>query len=254
MKTNNVTYIKRFSIGRIVEHHTNAIVFALLVITGLSQRFHDSAFSQWIIMTLGGVDAVRLIHRYIGIVFAILLAIHTIQAAVGVVFRKWQPSMVVNIKDFQDAIGNIFFYFGLAKHPVRCDRYDYRQKFEYWGVVLGGFLMMTTGFILWFPVVVTHFLPAELIPAAKAAHTNEALLAFLVIVIWHIYNAIFSPEVFPLDTAIFTGKISRERMLHEHPIELASIEGVTMEELLKHHTGGKHTVPESEPQEGHAHA
>ena len=251
MKTENGTYIKRFSVNRIIEHHMNAIIFVLLVITGLSQKFHDSTFSHWIIMTLGGVDAVRLIHRYIGIVFGMLLVVHALHAAIGVVFRKWQPSMVVNIKDFQDAIGNIFFYFGLAKHPVRCDRYDYRQKFEYWGVVLGGFLMMATGFILWFPVVVTHFLPAELIPAAKAAHTNEALLAVLVIVIWHIYNAIFSPEVFPLDSAIFTGKISRERMLHEHPIELASIEGVSVEELLRH-TGGKHTVPE--PQEGHAHA
>jgi cytochrome b subunit of formate dehydrogenase len=113
--------------------------------------------------------------------------------------------------------------------------------------------MMATGFILWFPVMVTHFLPAELIPAAKAAHTNEALLAFLVIIIWHIYNAIFSPEVFPLDDAIFTGKISRERMLHEHPLELASIEGVSVEDLFKH-TEGKHMVPKSEPQEGHAHA
>jgi len=253
MKTENGTHIKRFDAFRIIEHHMNAIIFALLVITGLSQKFHDSAFSQWIIITLGGVDAVRLIHRYIGIVFAMLLVVHTSHAAVGVVFRKWQPTMVVNIKDFQDAIGNIFFYFGLAKHPVRCDRYDYRQKFEYWGVVLGGFLMMTTGFILWFPVVVTQLLPAQLIPAAKAAHTNEALLAFLVIVIWHIYNAIFSPEVFPLDTAIFTGKISRERMLHEHPIELASIEGVSVQDLFKH-TGGKHTVPESESLEEHLHA
>src|SRR5512143_3919725 len=167
MKTENGTYIKRFSIYRIIEHHLNAIFFVLLVITGLSQKFHDSSFSQWIIVTMGGVDMVRLIHRYIGIVFAMLLAVHTFHAAIGVVFRKWQPSMVVTIKDFQDAIGNIFFYFGLAKHPVRCDRYDYRQKFEYWGVVLGGFLMMATGFILWFPVAVTHFLPAELIPAAK---------------------------------------------------------------------------------------
>ncbi|MFI5323980.1 MAG: hypothetical protein ACHQ6U_10705, partial [Thermodesulfobacteriota bacterium] len=82
---------------------------------------------------------------------------------------------------------------------------------------------------------------------------NEALLAFLVIVIWHIYNAIFSPEVFPLDTSIFTGKISRERMLHEHPLELASIEGVSVQDLFKH-TGGKRLVPEPESLEEHLHA
>jgi formate dehydrogenase subunit gamma len=252
MKTENSEYIKRFSIHRIIEHHANAIVFTLLVITGLSQKFHDSGFSQWIIISLGGIDTVRLIHRSAGLVFTVLLLVHTLQAVIGVVYRKWQPSMVVTIKDFKDAIETIFFYFGLANHPARCDRYDYRQKFEYWGVVLGGFLILATGFILWFPVQVTRFLPGELIPAAKAAHTNEALLAFLVIVTWHIYNAIFSPEVFPLDTAIFTGKISRERMLHEHPIELASIEGVSVEDMLKHEKE-KYTVPGSGHHQQHAH-
>ena len=67
----------------------------------------------------------------------------------------------------------------------------------------------------------------EFIPAAKALHTNEALLAFLVIVIWHIYNAIFSPEVFPVDTVMFTGRISKERMMHEHPIEYERLFGVS---------------------------
>ena len=74
-----------------------------------------------------------------------------------------------------------------------------------------------------------------------------AMLALLVIVIWHIYNAIFSPEVFPLDTAIFTGKISRERMVHEHPIELARLEGVSVEEILKHAHGEQGTPKPGAP-------
>jgi cytochrome b subunit of formate dehydrogenase len=128
------------------------------------------------------------------------------------------------------------------EHP-QYDRYDYKQKFEYWGVIAGGMLMITTGFVLWFPVEVARFLPGEVIPAAKAAHSNEALMAFLVIITWHIYNAVFSPEVFPLDTAIFTGSISRERMVHEHPIELARIEGVPVEEIVKHGHGEPATEP-----------
>jgi formate dehydrogenase subunit gamma len=84
--------------------------------------------------------------------------------------------------------------------------------------------MMLTGAILWFPAVVTKFLPGEIIPAAKVLHTNEALVVFLIIAIWHIYNAIFSPDVFPLDTSIFTGYISKERMLREHSEELDETE------------------------------
>jgi formate dehydrogenase subunit gamma len=233
-------YIKRFGIGRILEHQANALVFALLVITGLSQRFHEYKVSHWIIKAIGGVDALRVVHRWSGVLFALLIFVHITVGIYGVIKKRWPASMMVNMNDFLNAMENMRYYFGITNHPALCDRYDYKQKFEYWGVIAGGFLMIATGLVLWFPVNVARLLPGEVIPAAKAAHSNEALLAFLVIVTWHIYNSIFSPEVFPLDTGIFTGKISRERMVHEHPLELARIENVPVEEIMKHH----HTHPE----------
>lgn len=220
---------RRFSVYRILEHQLAMITFAVLVVTGLSQKFYDYNLSQWIILTLGGVDSVRLIHRYTGLIFAVMTGFHIVVASVGLVFRKWPATMVINRKDFTDAIENLKYYFGVTDHPARCDRYDYKQKFEYWGVVVGGLLMIVTGLILWFPTVTVRFLPGELIPAAKAAHTNEALLAFLVIITWHLYNAVFSPEVFPLDTSIFTGKISEKRMIHEHPLEYERVTGKSLE-------------------------
>lgn len=226
-------YIKRFHILRIIEHWLNAILFAILVISGLSQKFHSLELSHWIIMKMGGINMTRIIHRYTGLLFSILVLQHIVVGSFGVIFKKWPASMVITRKDFTDAITNLRYYFGFTDYPALCDRYDYRQKFEYWGVILGGLIMIITGFILWYPTVFARFLPGEVIPAAKAAHTNEALLAFLVIVTWHIYNSVFSPEVFPIDTCIFTGYISRERMLHEHPLELARIEGKKIEEILE---------------------
>lgn len=229
MEKANTEYIKRLSGSRIIEHWLNAVAFALLVITGLSQRFHEYSISQWIILSLGGIDATRIVHRTTGVVFSVLTMLHIGTASFGVLFRKWQPTMVIYKKDFTDVMDNLKYYFGLTEHPARCDRFDYKQKFEYWGVIAGGMIMIATGLALWFPTLVTAFLPGELIPAAKALHTNEAVLAFLVIIVWHIYNAVFSPEVFPLDTVIFTGKIAKERMIHEHPLEYERMFGVTLE-------------------------
>lgn len=243
MNTGSQEYIRRFGVGRIAEHHVNAIIFALLVLTGLSQRFHEYGPSQWLILALGGIDMVRLIHRISGLTFTLLMAVHIVSAAAGVILKKWPPSMVITLKDFHDAIDNMKYYFGITNHPARCDRYDYKQKFEYWGVIAGGAIMALTGLILWYPTTAVQILPGEFIPAAKALHSNEGLLAFLVIITWHIYNAVFSPEVFPLDTAIFTGKITRERMVHEHPVELARLEGKSLDEIVGHGQG-KPSAPE----------
>jgi formate dehydrogenase subunit gamma len=80
--------------------------------------------------------------------------------------------------------------------------------------------MIATGLILVFPAQATMFLPGEFVPAARDAHGGEALLALMVIIIWHLYNAHLSPHVFPIDTTIFTGKLSEKRMKEEHPLEL----------------------------------
>ncbi len=223
--------VRRFSPARIVEHVAHVITFVVLVCTGLSQRFYSLDISQWIILHLGGIDNVRLIHRFAGVIFSLEVITHLTVAAIGIVYKKWQPSMVITKKDFTDVVHNIRYYLGLENSPTRGGRYTYKQKFEYWGILTGVLLMMLTGVILWFPALVTKFLPGEIIPAAKVLHTNEALVVFLIIAIWHVYSAIFSPEVFPLDTSIFTGYISKSRMLREHPDELAEMEEKPLEDI-----------------------
>jgi formate dehydrogenase gamma subunit len=216
--------IRRFSRLRIFEHWGIVLCTLILFATGLSQRFWHLDFSQWLILKMGGIDNVRWIHRYAGIFFSLGLILNVVVAVAGVVRGRWSPSMFITRKDFTDAVVNMKYYFGLDDHPAKCDRYDYMEKFEYWTILMGGFLMILTGAVLWFPILITRILPGEIIPAAKALHSNEALLIFLINALWHIINAVFSPEAFPLDTSIFTGYISRERMAREHPIELSRIE------------------------------
>ena len=79
--------------------------------------------------------------------------------------------------------------------------------------------MVATGYILYFPILISRYLPAELIPAAKAMHSYEALFAFLIVLVWHIAGAHLAPESFPIDTSIFTGKIRKEKLRHEHALE-----------------------------------
>jgi len=241
--------IRRFSAYRITEHWCVVGLFLVLVVTGLSQRFYYLELSQWTILVMGGIDATRLVHRFAGMLFSLLVLEHLLGVAFGVMFLRTQPYMVITKKDFLDVKHNIRYYIGLESRPSACGRYDYKEKFVYWLVVTGGIIMVMTGFALWFPVEAVRFLPGQFIPAAKVMHSNEGMLIFLLLAVWHIYDSIFSPDVFPLDTSMFSGYISRERMVREHPLELAELEGVFIKDIAGEEiTGGGGEEPPAETQ------
>ncbi|MDX1630583.1 MAG: cytochrome b/b6 domain-containing protein [Thermoanaerobaculia bacterium] len=213
------TTVRRFSRWAIVQHGLVIVLFAVLLVTGLPQKWPYLDVSQRTIELMGGIFVTRWLHRVAGIVFALFTLAHLAVAVYGITTRRTQPSMLLTKKDFRDTIQNLQYYFGRRPEPPAFGRYDYRQKFEYWGLVFGGAIMVLTGFILYYPILFSRLLPAELIPAAKVMHSNEALLALLIILVWHMYGAHFNPDVFPFDPSIFTGKISLERLEHEHPLE-----------------------------------
>ncbi len=218
-------YVTRFSLKQRIEHLVTMIVFTGLCLTGLPQKFYTATWAQWILHALGGFDAARWIHRALGLTLAASTVFHFVSAVAAILSKRVGFAIVPNQSDFKDAIQTLQYYLGLKDQPARFDRYDYKQKWEYWGLVVGNIIMILSGLILYFPTVAARAVPGQLIPAAKVAHSNEGLMAFLVITIWHIFNAHLNPDVFPFDTSIFTGKISRERMQHEHPLELARLEG-----------------------------
>lgn len=211
--------VVRFTPLQRAEHATVMSLFVVLALTGLPQKFYDHAWAAVLMGWLGGVDTARWVHRAAGITFTVVLFFHLGRMVYLVATGRSMLSMVPAKQDFRDAVITLRYYFGVSEEQAKFDRFDYRQKFEYWGLVMGAAIVAATGFILLYPAAVTRFLPGELVPAAQVAHSYEGLMAFLVVIVWHIYNAHLNPDVFPFDTTIFTGRISRARMKHEHPLE-----------------------------------
>jgi cytochrome b subunit of formate dehydrogenase len=211
--------VVRFSRWQRVQHAIVMVVFFILCITGLPQKYFDSGWAAALLGMLGGVDAARWWHRAAGLAFTVLMAAHIGDLLGRLARGRGSFSMVPHRKDLSDALTTLRFYAGLSDTQARFDRYDYKQKFEYWGMLLGSTVVVGTGLVLMYPIEATRWLPGALVPVAVAAHSNEGLLAFLTIITWHVFNAALAPEVFPLDTSIFSGRISEERMRHEHPLE-----------------------------------
>jgi formate dehydrogenase subunit gamma len=224
-KGSDSEYVVRFSRWARMQHLLIIALFVVLLVTGLPQKWPYADASRWIIGHLGGIFAVRWLHRAAGITFAVLTAAHLGTVIGGLALRRTKPTMMFSVRDFRDAIDNLRYYLGRAATAPRFGRYDYRQKFEYWGLVFGSVIMVASGFILLFPMLFSRILPADLIPAAKVMHSNEALLAFLIILVWHMYGAHLNPDVFPFDASIFTGRIRRDRLKHEHGLEYEELFG-----------------------------
>jgi hypothetical protein len=127
--------------------------------------------------------------------------------------------MLPTLQDVKDGWQALMYNLGRAKTPPQMGRYTFEEKMEYWAFVWGAIIMGATGFLMWNPITTTRFLPGEVIPAAKAAHGGEALLAVLAIIVWHMYGV----HIKRFNKAMFTGKMTEAEMLHEHPLELADI-------------------------------
>ncbi len=225
--------IRRFSTYRIIEHWLLITLFFTLVLTGLPQKLHQFSLCQSIVLVLGGIDTVRSVHHFAGVLFFMLAVQHIAVNFIGIVFRQWEPSLLITLKDMKDSMHNARYYLGLLPNPALCGRFSYKEKCVYWLVLIGGIQMIMTGFMLWFPVLVTKYLPGQFIPAAKIVHSSEAMITFLLVVTWHLYEVILSPDVFPINKSIFTGFMDQQQVARLHPLQSAERREIEADDLTE---------------------
>jgi formate dehydrogenase gamma subunit len=218
----------RFRVIDRIEHWLAFASFTTLAITGLVQKFAEVAFSQSIISLLGGIETVRVIHRIAAFVLMIETIYHIGAVAYRIFVLRRPMSMLPDLKDVRNAWKAIRHNLNPSNPKPQQGRYTFDEKFEYWAFVWGTLIMAITGFMLWNPIVSAKILPGEIIPAAKAAHGGEALLAVLAILVWHLYHV----HLRHLNLSMFTGYLSEEEMREEHPIELANIKAGLKEHLV----------------------
>ena len=212
------TYL-RFPLARRIEHWIMMLSFVTLGLTGIPQKFATSSISIAVIQGLGGIEVLRTIHHTAAIVMMLGSFWHLLVMGYSVFVLREQMSMLPTLQDAKDGLQALFYNIGFAKTYPQMGRYTFEEKMEYWAFVWGAAVMTMTGFLMWNPIISTKFLPGEFIPAAKAAHGGEAVLAVLAIIIWHMYGV----HIKRFNKAMFNGKQTEEEMLHEHPLELADI-------------------------------
>ena len=224
--------IARFDIHQIIQHGVLMTSFIVLVATGLPLKFHNSAISLWWVGVWGGIEVVRSAHHFAAWVMVIVCLYHLVYIAYTtlVLKRPFPIRMIPSLQDFFNLYQELGYFLGIRKARPQYDRFNWREKFDYWAIFWGMPIMAGSGFILMFPVLATKYLPGWVVPAALVAHSDEAMLALTWIFVVHIFFNHFTPGIFPINISMFTGKVPKERYRREHPLEYERLTAPVEEE------------------------
>jgi cytochrome b subunit of formate dehydrogenase len=209
--------------------------FLLLVITGMPLKFYYTQWAKALFTVIGGAETARTLHRFGAIVTFLYFGLHLAsliskawtgrtnlrdpQTGKLGLRRLWAglfgpDSMMPTWQDWRDFVAHNKWFFGKGQKP-QFDRWTYWEKFDYFAVFWGVAIIGTSGLVMWFPEAFTRLLPGWAINIAHIIHSDEALLAAGFIFSIHFFNTHFRIEKFPMDTVIFSGRVSKNEMLHE---------------------------------------
>ena len=218
-------YYRRFSRTERIMHAFLMLSFVGCALSGLPLLFADKPWAPALARLLGGFQAAGFIHRVCAFVMLVLFVGHVILVARraltggnlrGVIWGA--DSMVPQPQDAIDMFRHFKWFLGRGPRP-QFDRWTYWEKFDYWAVFWGMVIIGGSGLLLWFPVFFAKFLPGWMFNVATLIHGEEALLAVGFIFTIHFFNGHLRPEKFPMDTVIFTGRISEEELKNERAVE-----------------------------------
>ena len=212
-------------------HVTMIVSFISLALTGMILKFSYTGWAAFMARRLGGYEGAGFIHRSAATLMFCLFVVHIWDlnrkrirehggSIVKLVFGS--ESMLFNRRDLTELIGTLKWFVGAGPRP-RYGRWTYWEKFDYFAVFWGIFIIGSTGLMLWFPVAFTRVLPGWLINVATIVHSDEALLATGFIFTVHFFNTHLRPEKFPMDTVVFTGRMSVAEFKRDKPAEYEAL-------------------------------
>lgn len=212
---------QRFDISQRWEHLVLFISTTVLLLTGLPQKYREFEWSQILLSTPERVELIQQIHHIAAIVFTLEILFHLGRAIYLMTQRKLPGDIFPVTQDVKDAGHMLQYLLFMRSDKPKFGRYNFEQKVTYWFLFFGFGIMLISGFIIWFPEWFSWWLPGGAIPAAKMAHSTESIVAFIFLVVWHIYHV----HLERLNLSIFTGRLSEKEMKEFHTKEYERLNG-----------------------------
>jgi cytochrome b subunit of formate dehydrogenase len=218
---------RRFTRLDRILHILLIVSFMSLALTGLTLKFSYTPWAALSSRALGGFEGAGLIHRAAAILMFGVFVTHLWdlnrkrrEEHGGSLWRMLTGpnTMLFTRRDLRELGGTLKWFVGAGPRP-HYGRWTYWEKFDYFAVFWGIFVIGSTGLMLWFPVFFTRLLPGWFINVATIIHSDEALLATGFIFTIHFFNTHLRPEKFPMDLVVFTGRMPLVEFKRDKPAE-----------------------------------
>lgn len=166
--------VPRYSHAERLTHWGVAVAYVLLFLSGLAM-FHPFFF--WTSSLFGSAAFMRIIHPFLGAVFAIVFAVYA--------GRLWHENLV--LPSDRDWLRGAFSYMNKGGHLRVEGKYNAGQKMMYWSMVGCIAFLFLTGIVMWRPYFSGAF-PVSLRRLAGVIHAVFAFVMFVGIGV-HVYAA-----------------------------------------------------------------
>lgn len=234
----------RMNLSERIQHFIIIITFLVLIVTGLPLFFYEVKFFKSIFYTEQSFYIRGILHRIAAVLMILNLIWHLLYTLIASRGRENFKEIFPKFRDFKDAFEIFWHHVGLTRFlykrgtfkkfftahpywlfekPPLYGRYNFIEKFEYWAVGWGSFIMIVSGFFMWNVELSLSLFPLWVHDIFIILHGYEAILAFLAVIIWHMYNVHLNPEVFPMSKIWLTGKITGKELRVLHPLEYQKI-------------------------------
>ncbi len=205
----------RMNLHERLQHHCTWTTFITLAVTGFMVEFPEeiilifASYSETVFYWRG------LIHR----IAAVIMIANLFYQSWYIMFtkdgRQNLLDLLPRLQDAKDFFLNMFYYLGLSSQKPQFDRYNYKEKLEYWTGWIGNIIITLTGGILW----IEYLFPKFLFDVSILVHTMEAILASCAIMVWHFYEVHLKPGKFPMSKIFLDGLIPEHELEEEHPLQ-----------------------------------
>jgi cytochrome b subunit of formate dehydrogenase len=209
----------RMSLAERWQHGLLAASFIVLILTGLPVLTGEVSLIRLVAGRTSALAIRGVIHRAAALVLIGDRAWHLVYTAFTRRGRQNLRDRMPRWQDVRDALA----VFGRPSRRPEFGRYSFVEKFEYWSLIWGSAVMIITGFFMWSPGLSLNLFPLWLHQVFVVIHGYEAILAFVAILIWHMYTAHLNPDVFPMSRVWLDGGMTGADLRRFHPLEYRRI-------------------------------